>query len=153
MQMTTKSSLKLACFFPYQLTQLQASVSDCIAEIYTGKFNLSRQEWRILAILASHSPLTAKQIGAQTNLEKMPASRAIQRMLDKALLIKDEHVSDKRSSLLRLSEQGQKLYQQLEPMVLRREQEILSILNDEEQQALASILTKLQLHATSIATK
>lgn len=146
-------SLHLSNFFPYQLTQLQAKVSDNIADIYTGRFELSRQEWRVLASLGNGELLSAKQIGEQTNLEKMPASRAITRMQTQGLLIKNTDKSDKRSSLLKLTAQGLAIYQQLIPMVLAREQELLSILSGEEKNQLANIIEKLTLKSVDIANK
>ncbi len=148
--MTNKPTLTLAHFFPYQLTKLQASISESIAQIYTGKFNLSRQEWRILAILANHAPQNAKQIGSDANLDKMPASRAIQRMLSKQLIKRIENTRDKRSFLLELTAKGRQLYQQLEPLVLQREAQLLSALTTDEQQALSQIMAKLQHKSSKI---
>ena len=144
-------SLHLTEFFPYQLTQLQAKVSDNIAEIYTGKFELSRQEWRVLASLGNGELLSAKQIGEQTNLEKMPASRAITKMQTQGLLLKSTDKKDKRSSLLKLTEQGLSIYQQLIPMVLEREQELLSVLSVQEKNQLAEIFEKLTLKTIKIS--
>jgi DNA-binding MarR family transcriptional regulator len=146
-------SLHLTEFFPYQLTQLQAKVSDNIAEIYTGKFDLSRQEWRVLASLGNGELLSAKQIGEQTNLEKMPASRAITKMQAQGLLVKSMDKTDKRSSLLKLTEEGLSIYQQLIPMALEREQELLSVLSAQEKNQLNKIIEKLTLKSMEISNK
>ena len=146
-------SLHLTEFFPYQLTQLQAKVSDNIAEIYTGKFELSRQEWRVLASLGNGELLSAKQIGEQTNLEKMPASRAITKMQTQGLLVKSTDKTDKRSSLLKLTEQGLSIYHQLIPLVLEREQELLSILSVQEKNQLTKIIDKLTLKSIEITNE
>jgi DNA-binding MarR family transcriptional regulator len=146
-------SLHLTEFFPYQLTQLQAKVSDNIAEIYTGRFELSRQEWRVLASLGNGELLSAKQIGEQTNLEKMPASRAITKMQTQGLLVKSTDKTDKRSSLLKLTEQGLSIYQQLIPLVLEREQELLSVLSVQETNQLTKIFEKLTLKSTEITNR
>jgi DNA-binding MarR family transcriptional regulator len=146
-------NLNLTEFFPYQLTQLQAKVSDNVADIYTGKFELSRQEWRVLASLGNGELLSAKQIGEQTNLEKMPASRAITKMQTQGLLVKIPDKDDKRSSLLQLTIQGMSIYQQLIPMVLKREQELLSVLNTEEKTQLTEIFEKLTLKSIEIASR
>ena len=143
-------NLNLTEFFPYQLTQLQAKVSDNIADIYTGKFDLSRQEWRVLAILGNGELLSAKQIGEKTNLEKMPASRAIAKMKSQGLLVKNTDKNDKRSSLLKLTEQGLAVYLQLVPMVLQREQELLSVLTRKEQDQFTIIIEKLTLKSLDI---
>jgi DNA-binding MarR family transcriptional regulator len=144
-------NLNLTDFFPYQLTQLQAKVSDNIADIYTGKFDLSRQEWRVLATLGNGELLSAKQISDQTNLEKMPTSRAITKMQAQGLLIKTTDNNDKRSSLLKLTEQGLAVYQQLVPMVLQREHELLSVLTAEELKSFMSTIKKLTLKSKEIA--
>lgn len=144
-------NLNLKEFFPNQLTQLQAKVSDNIADIYTGKFELSRQEWRVLASLGNGELLSAKQIGEQTNLEKMPASRAIANMQTQGLLVKTTDKNDKRSSLLKLTAQGISIYQQLVPMVLQREQELLSVLTIQELNLLKTTIDKLSLKSIEIA--
>jgi len=146
-------SLHLTEFFPYQLTQLQAKVSDNIAEIYAGRFELSRQEWRVLASLGNGELLSAKQISEQTNLEKMPASRAIAKMQTQGLLVKSTDKTDKRSSLLQLTELGLSIYQQLIPMVLEREQELLSVLSIQEKSQLNEIIEKLTLKSMEITKK
>jgi DNA-binding MarR family transcriptional regulator len=143
-------NLNLTEFFPYQLTQLQAKVSDNIADIYTGRFELSRQEWRVLASLGNGELLSAKQIGDQTNLEKMPASRAIAKMKSNGLLVKSPDENDKRSSLLKLTDKGLSIYQQLIPMVLKREQELLSVLSSQEKQQLTQIIDKLTVKSLEI---
>lgn len=144
-------SLHLNNFFPYQLTQLQVKVSNNIADIYTGKFELSRQEWRVLASLGNGELLSAKQIGEHSNLEKMPASRAISKMQKQGLLIKSTDKTDKRSSLLQLTDEGLSMYQQLVPMVLQQEQELLSVLSSQEKTQLTEIIEKLTAKSIKIA--
>jgi DNA-binding MarR family transcriptional regulator len=146
-------SLHLTEFFPYQLTQLQAKVSDNIAEIYTGRFELSRQQWRVLASLGNGELLSAKQIGEQTNLEKMPASRAIAKMQSQGLLVKNTDKTDKRSSLLKLTAHGLAIYQQLIPMALQREEELLSVLSVEEKTKLCEIIEKITLKSIEISNR
>jgi DNA-binding MarR family transcriptional regulator len=145
--------LTLDNFFPYQLTQLQADISDCIADLYTGKFDLTRHEWRVLAILGSSIEMSAKQIGLLSNLEKMQASRAISKMLSEKLLVKTTDVNDKRSALLKLTPRGLSVYQQLVPMALTREQELLSVLSLDEKQQLIKSMNKLSLKSRSILEK
>jgi len=145
--MSDTTLLNLDGFFPYQLAKLQAIISDSIAEIYTGEFDLSRQEWRILAILANKKLMSAKNIGLKANLEKMPTSRAIKKMLERELLKKANNTQDKRSSLLTLTKQGESLYHQLAPLVLQRERELISVLNKQELAVLKSSFAKLEIKA------
>jgi len=145
-------SLDMDNFFPYQLTQLQSSVSDTIAEIYTGHFELTRHEWRIVAVLGTGKALSAKCIGGLINLEKMQTSRAIAKMTNKALIVKVEDRSDKRSSLLKLTPEGLKVHRELAPMVLAREQALLSVLSEDEHDQLRLIMDKLFAQSRAIQT-
>lgn len=143
-------SLDMDLFFPYQLTQLQSSVSDTIAEIYTGHFDLTRHEWRILAVLGTGQALSAKHIGQLINLEKMQTSRALAKMINKALIVKVKDRSDKRSSLLKLTVQGLRVHRELAPMVLAREQALLSVLSEDEHDQLKQIMDKLFAQSKAI---
>lgn len=147
----SKAHLKLNSFFPYQLAQLQAQVSQYIAQSYTGEFSLSKAEWRILAVINNQSPLTAKEIGQLTSLEKMPASRAIKRLLEKELVTKQECDQDKRASLLSPTDEGKATFQALAPKALELEQQLLSELSMQEQQQLASTLAKLQQRISELS--
>ncbi|XQW84501.1 MarR family winged helix-turn-helix transcriptional regulator [Thalassotalea piscium] len=145
------SLLVLEQFFPYQLTHLQALVTNNIAQIYTGQFDLSPQQWRVLAVLGNNAPLSAKEISIQTNLEKMPISRAIIGMLQQKLLVKSVNDGDKRSSLLSLTKKGQDIYRKLAPLALKKEQELMSVLSTEEQQHIKIMFEKLAKQSRKLA--
>ncbi|GHE91910.1 MarR family winged helix-turn-helix transcriptional regulator [Thalassotalea profundi] len=144
------ATLVLEDFFPYQLTHLQALVTNNIAQIYTGQFELTPQQWRVLAVLGNNSPLSAKEISIQANLEKMPTSRAIIGMLEQKLLLRSAHDGDKRSSLLSLTKKAETIYQQLVPLALKREQELLSVLTTKEQQQIKTMFEKLAIQSRSL---
>lgn len=145
-----KATIDLSSFFPYQLSRLQATVSDCIAQVYAGKYQLSRQEWRVLATLNNQDALNASQIGEQCDLEKMPTSRAIKSLVNRELIIRKESQQDKRATLLSLSHTGHKLMQDISPLVISQEQAILSVLNHEEKAILSKVFDKLQSHADQL---
>ena len=74
-------------------------------------------------------------------------------MQTQGLLVKSTDKTDKRSSLLKLTEQGLSIYQQLIPMVLEREQELLSVLSVQEKAQLNEIIEKLTLKSMEITKK
>lgn len=143
-------NLSLASFFPYRLAQLQGVISSSVAEVYAGRFNLTRQQWRVLAVLGDNIHKSAKTICSMTNLDKMQTSRAIAKMVEDGLLEKVTDKKDKRSALLSLTVQGRELYQQIVPLVLNREQQLLSSLSADEQQQLVVMMDKLQQRAAEL---
>jgi len=127
---------------------LQQAISENIASVYTGEFDLSRHEWRVLAILGEQSGLSAKQITLLTSLEKMQISRAINRMRANDLVKETINAKDKRFTQLYLTDKGKEIYLILVPRVLKKEQELLSVLSNDEQKDLNQLIDKLQQKST-----
>ena len=48
-------ALQLSDFFPYRLAMLNSSVSEVIAQLCSGRFDLSPQEWRVMAALGENT--------------------------------------------------------------------------------------------------
>ncbi|MGB1299399.1 MAG: MarR family winged helix-turn-helix transcriptional regulator [Psychrobium sp.] len=138
-----KQHLDLENFFPYQFSILAQQMSEYIAQIYRQQYGLSRFEWRALAAIAQQSDITAKDIMQITRLDKMQVSRAIAKLSDSGYVTQIASQTDRRSSTLSLSKEGQALYEEIVPQVLTREQELLSHLTQQERNAYTSITHKL----------
>lgn len=146
----TPQKLELPRFFPYKLSILQSAVSDSIAQLYSGKFNLSRQEWRVIAALGTQPEMTGKEIATYTSMEKMPVSRAISRLVKEELISQTPSKEDRRLIILNLTSKGQDVYEQIVPLVLEREKFLLSALTSDEQQQLDKLMGKLLQQANSL---
>ncbi|WP_432472634.1 MarR family winged helix-turn-helix transcriptional regulator [Amphritea sp. HPY] len=142
--------LNLPSFFPYRLSTLNMAVSQSVAQLYTGRFKLSRQEWRIIAALGCNDSMSAKDIAAYSSLEKMQVSRAISRLKKEQLIIQQENRDDRRYTSLRLSDKGLATYKKIVPLVLAREEFILSSLSEEEQKQLAALMDKVYQKAKEL---
>lgn len=143
--MTTKleETLNLANFFPYQFSILAQQMSEYIAQIYRQQYGLTRFEWRVLATVAQHANISAKEIMQFTRLDKMQVSRAISKLKDAQLLNQQTDKQDRRANEVTLTARGQALYQEIVPLVQQQEQQLLSGLSEQEQQQFKSLTTKL----------
>lgn len=142
--------LELARFLPYRLAVLTHTVSQSIAVIYSHRFGISIQEWRIIANLREYQPLSAKEIGQHVDLDKVQVSRALSKLIDKRLVLRTTDSRDKRKSSLRLSVQGVALYNKIVPIALQREAQLLSVLDQREYLQLQQILDKLERKADTL---
>ncbi|GGK75088.1 MarR family winged helix-turn-helix transcriptional regulator [Amphritea balenae] len=142
--------LNLSQFFPYRLSTLEMSVSQAVAQLYTGRFKMTRQEWRIMAALGSNHSMSAKEIAAHSSLEKMQVSRAISGLKKAELINQQEDPDDRRYTKLSLTDKGLNIYRQIVPLALAREAFILSDLSDEEQQQLFFLMDKVQNKAKEL---
>jgi DNA-binding MarR family transcriptional regulator len=144
--MGASAILELERFLPYRLSVLSNTISQAIAREYAERFDLSITEWRVIAVLGRYPGLSANEVAERTAMDKVAVSRAVARLIDAGRLTRDTHGDDRRRSVLELTPRGQRLYEQIAPLALRRERELLETLDAEEQRWLDRILDKLINH-------
>jgi DNA-binding MarR family transcriptional regulator len=135
--------LELETFLPYRLSVLSNTLSQAIARVYEKRFNLSVTEWRAMAVLGHCSDISAREVAERTAMDKVAVSRAVARLLAKGHIERGTASHDKRQSVLRLSDEGWKIYDQVAPLALEHEQRLLAHLDEEERQWLTRILETL----------
>lgn len=135
--------LDLQQFLPYRLAVLADQVSRALAAIYSEQFDLSREEWRILAALGQHGEQPTTGVGRITTLDKMQVSRAMQRLEARSLIARRTAVEDRRNKSVRLTDAGRALYAEIVPRVRAREREILQSLSGPDAAALGRIIDRL----------
>ena len=140
-------ALALEHFLPYRLSVLTNTISAKIAGEYGDRFGLSIPEWRTLAVLGRFAPLTASGVVARTAMDKVRVSRAVARLLEGGMLDRAVDPEDRRRAPLRLSRKGRRVYEQIVPLAVRRETELLACLDPEEKRQLDALLDRLQVQA------
>lgn len=142
--------MNLQDFFPYRLAALAEAVSRSIAQVYVERFDLTRDEWRVLAALAERGTMKTVDLIAHTNLEKMPVSRAMARLQDNGLVDRRQDPEDRRNHVSRLLPRGQALVRKITPMVKAREEFLLGALEPSEQALLNSAFDKVLARARQL---
>lgn len=141
---TERSALRLQAFVPFRLNRLAAAVSRHLSASYRGRFALEVPEWRIIATVGQERDCTAQFIAAGTRMHKTRVSRAIAHLIERGLIERAESEQDRRAMRLRLSGAGRRLYAQLVPLALAREEELLSCLTAAERRAFLAALSRLE---------
>ena len=136
-------TLTLQQFLPYRMSALTNRISQSLADKYSKRFNISVHEWRILAVLGEESSLSAVAITNKIAMDKVTVSRAVKKLLEKDLLLKNIDSKDQRSHELALSKNGIAMYQKLIPIALEHEKHMLAKLTDKDKKDLLKLLSKL----------
>ena len=134
--------LDLNSFFPYQLSILAQQVTEFIAQIYES-YGLTRTEWRVIATIGFHREISARDICKFTRLDKMQVSRAINKLIKAELLVQQKGTTDRRTNVLNLTLKGDKIHQEIIPLVKAQEQRLLEGLSKQERKNLQSLTLKL----------
>ena len=141
--MPDHASLQLERFLPYRLSVLSNRISDALAHEYSQRFDLSVTEWRVMAILGRTPDLAANQVAQRTAMDKVAVSRAVARLLESGRLLRTFDDDDRRRSVLRLSEAGYAIYDQIVPMALGFERQLLGDMPSEQHDLLFRLLDRL----------
>lgn len=149
------AQLDLEHFLPYRLSVLSNRISSAIAREYSQRFGLGVTEWRVMAVLGRYPGLSANQVAQRTAMDKVAVSRAVARLLDAGRLLREVDDDDRRRSVLRLSEAGYGVYDQVAPLALAFERHVLEGMPGEERDLLFRLLDRLdelELHAERFAS-
>ncbi|MEO7478898.1 MAG: MarR family winged helix-turn-helix transcriptional regulator [Lysobacteraceae bacterium] len=138
------AQLELDRFLPYRLSVLSNRISQDIARLYAERFALSVTEWRVLAVLGRYPDLSANAVAERTAMDKVAVSRAVASLIRDGRLKRRMHGEDRRRSVLALSAKGYRIYDEVAPLALQFERELLSRLDTDEQQALTRILDRIK---------
>ena len=139
--------LILEDFLPYRLSILSNTVSSTIARVYDKRFGLTIPEWRVIAVLGRFPGLSAVEVAERTLMDKVAVSRAVTKLLRSGRLDREFADADKRRSILNLSEEGWRVHNEIAPLALRFERDLLHGLSDEERQKLDVLMERLLARA------
>lgn len=139
----THRRLDLDRFLPYRLSVLSNAVSAAIAREYASRFRLGITEWRVMAVLGLLPGLSAGEVAERTAMDKVAVSRAVARLIAAGRVERSIAGHDRRRSVLRLSEAGYAVYDQVVPIALGHERQLLAGLSEADREALDRILAKL----------
>ncbi len=154
--MVTASSAKdqeefqLGSFFPYKVRVFGTAVSTAVSSVYRERYGLSVSEWRTMSILGHTQALSASEIVERSSMDKVNVSRAVQSLRKKELLRRDIDGEDRRKSVLRLTEKGLAVFNDVIPLVRNVEAALTENLTADEEAVLLSLMEKVQKNAEAL---
>ena len=137
--------LILENFLPYRLAVLSHTVSTRIASVYDKRFGLSIPEWRVIA-------LSAVEVAERTMLDKVAVSRAVSKLIKNGRLDREFADADRRRSILNLSQEGHRVHDEVAPLALQFERDLLHGLKDEEVEVFNLVMERLLAKARLLGT-
>jgi DNA-binding MarR family transcriptional regulator len=118
-----KDELILEDFLPYRLSITSHTVSTNIARVYEKRFGVSIPEWRVIAVLGRYPGLSAVEVNGRIDRQFADA--------------------DRRRSILNLSEEGQKVHNEIAPLALEFERQLVQDISEQDYEIFNSTLEQL----------
>ena len=126
----------LQTFFPYRLAITAAAFSRQLTEVYQRHFGLSRDEWRLLYLLAHVETETSLDLGRKTSLDKVQVSRAAEKLIRKGLIQRASANQDRRLWLYACTPRGREMFGEVRALVDQRSEAVLRRMSVEDRAAL-----------------
>nr|WP_153217935.1 MarR family transcriptional regulator [Tritonibacter litoralis] len=114
-----------------------------MVQVYGKTFGLSREEWRMIFLLAEAGQLSSLELARRTTLDKVQVSRAAKRLEEKGLIARHIADSDRRLRIYTCTDKGRSLFQQALPAVQHCANSILSKMSTEDKAKLVDGLSAL----------
>ena len=134
-------------FLPYRLAVLSNTVSTTVARAYDKRFSVSIPEWRVIAILGRFPGLSAVEVAERTMMDKVAVSRAVTKLIKNGRIDRQFADADRRRSILNLSDEGRRVHDEIAPLALQFERDLLLGLTEEEIETLSVIMERLLARA------
>lgn len=136
-------NLSLEEYLPYRLAVTSAKVSGLIAKAYETRFGLTIPQWRLLAVLNEHAPLSQQDLVNRTLMDKVNVSRTVSSLITRGLVTKKSQDNDKRFQSLKLTKEGQSVVDEIIPVAKELENSLLGTFSKEEILSLDGLLRAL----------
>jgi DNA-binding MarR family transcriptional regulator len=94
----------------YRISMLELLLSRAVGAVYSDRFGLNTDQWRVLAAVAVWGPIEAVGVSRRATVDKAAISRAVRALLHKGLLVRSPHPQDRRRMLLELTPAGRRTF-------------------------------------------
>jgi DNA-binding MarR family transcriptional regulator len=130
-------------YLPYRLAVVATRMLRDAARVYKGRRNpLTTAQWRTLAILANHEPLTATELCRISMLDKVAISRALAQLQRRGFVTRQPLPGDGRARHVSLTAAGWRYYTDLVPEMKRQEETLRTLLKADELESLFALLER-----------
>ena len=112
-------------YVPYQLALLSSRLSLALERVCKRKFDISRTEWRVLALVGQVDSCAASELVERSVMDAVAIHRAVKRLESLGYLQRSESDRDMRVRPLSLTSSGRKVYQTIVPYAVELEGKLL----------------------------
>ena len=111
---------------------------------FVRQYGLTHAQFDIIATLGNTSGMSYKELGQKTLITKGTLTGVVERLEHKGLVIRERCPRDKRSYYVRLSAEGEQLFQDVFPKLTRQGRQLFANYTDDDFSRLEATLAGLK---------
>ncbi len=134
----------------YRLKRLLTMAAAPAIRLCEGGSGVSRLEWRLAAALVEEGPMSPTALAERAHVERGRVSHTLTKLVDKALVQREEMPQNRRRATVAATDAGQKLYRELWPQLAAINRRVVAALEEHETVALEDYLRRLTDRAQQI---
>ena len=109
-----------------------------------NQHGLTEQQWRVIRILRQHGEMESYRLAELACILKPSMTGVLSRLERDGLVRRKKSTQDQRRVFVTLTEQGQQVHDRIVPIALDLEQELTSVLSQEELSSFKEMMTRLE---------
>ena len=137
----------------YRLGRLSGVAGRMVVRLCEGGYGITRREWAVVAQLYENGSLPPSVLAERMPRDRARTSRVLTSLIQKQLVLRTTPAHDRRSAIVGLTPEGQKLYGKLMPQVQAINSQILAVLSPLDAQRFDAALERLQSRAESLLSE
>jgi len=134
----------------FRISRLFSKLNTGVARQLNAQFKLLSREWRALALVAQHEPISASELVERSPMDKASVSRAVSRLTELGYISTLPHPEDGRMQTIRLTRSGWTIYRRIAPHSAARQASLLSVLSAPERKAFFAMLDRIEEQAARL---
>lgn len=136
--------LSLEDFPSFLFVRLASAMQRDVTAGYLSEFDLNAPQWRVLAALASYSPIPFGELVKLSMSDKALVSRSVQAIAERGFAMVKNDPTHGKKLVCSITAKGRALYRRVLPRAQAAQAEILGLLEEDERIALHAALVKLR---------
>lgn len=137
-------------FLTSRVLRLSNTLGLYASRRYRGEFDMTLPEWRVMSIIASGEPTTAREISGILATDKGWVGLSVESLRRRGYVIGSPDKRDGRRTLLTLTEEGRKKHDAILAVSQWRQERLLASLPDGAAETLIECLDRLQAEADKL---
>ena len=131
----------------YRVLRLSNTFGLYASRRYREQFGVTLPEWRVMSIIASCEPTTAREISNVLATDKAWVGLSVERLQRRGFVTRTSDVQDARRTLIGFTRQGKEMHNAILSVARRRQRRLLATLPDGAAATLIASLDRLQAEA------